>query len=477
MPCVVSGTSFAMPRQLVRSLRGRLIGWHLFILVVSLALFSVLLYAFLSRSLYEHHDAELATEADRSAQVLASVDFSQEPAVPALVPSQVSEEFLIVRNLRGELLYRSPLLQLTEPNIGEHEALVHAAMLGTQVPQFFTAQLERTGPVRFICIPIGTPARAYLQLGRPLGDVPETLRTVAIACALLVPMILVLMSFGGWVIAGHALAPMKAMNETLQAIQATDLSRRLDAPADEELGGLVTTLNRLLARLEKAFSSLKQFTADVSHQLQTPLAVVKGTADVALGSPRAPAEYQRALAEIGEEIDEVTSILGDLRALSLADAGPGASEHGAVNLSELAHEVAEILDALAEPKHISVDTAIDPGLVVWGSGIGLKQVLLNLVDNAVKYTGAHGRIRLELRAEAHEAVLTVSDTGVGIAPENLPRVFDRFYRVLGSDARSRGTGLGLAIAKRIAEAQGGSITVESRLGTGSTFTVRLPLTR
>ncbi len=461
----------------LKSLRGRLIAWHLGILAMSLVLFSVLLYEALSQSLYRHHDAELAIEADRAAHALGGVDFRQEPAVPALVPSQVSEEFLIVRNPRGDLLYRSPLLEIIEPNIGEHEALVHAAALGVEAPQFFTAELERTGPVRFICVPIGTPARAYLQLGRPLGDVPETLRAVAIACALLVPVILVLMSFSGWVIAGRALAPMKAMNDTLQAIQATDLSRRLDVPADAELDSLVTTVNRLLARLEKAFSSLKQFTADISHQLQTPLTVMKGTADVTLGSTHTPLDYQRALTDMGEEIDEMTAILADLRALSLADAGPGASEHGAVHLSEVAGEAAEILEALAESKHISVDTAIDPGVIVWGSGVGLKQVLLNLVDNAVKYTGAEGRIRVQLRAEPSDAVLTVSDTGVGIAPEELPRVFDRFYRVSGSDARSRGTGLGLAIARRIVEAHGGSVTVDSRPGEGSTFTVRLPLAR
>ncbi|MBI4485378.1 MAG: HAMP domain-containing histidine kinase [Acidobacteria bacterium] len=462
---------------MINSLRGRLMGWHLLILAASLALFSVLLYLFLAQSLYRHHDAELAIEAERLAHVLADVDFSQGTTAPARLPSQVSEEFLIVRNPRGQLVYRSPLLEITEPNIGEHEALVHAATLGVAAPQFFTAQLERTGPVRFICVPISRPPRAYLQLGRPLGEVPETLRTVAIACALLVPVILVLMSFSGWIIAGRALAPMNAINETLQAIQATDLSRRLDVPTDAELGGFVTTVNRLLARLEKAFSSLKQFTADISHQLQTPLTVMKGTADVALGSTHRPEEYQRALAEIGEEIDDMTSILADLRALSLADAGPGASEHGTVSLSDVAREAAEILEALAESKQIAVDTAIDPGLTVWGSGIGLKQVLLNLGDNAVKYTGPGGRIRLALRGQGLEAVLTVSDTGIGIPPEDLPRVFDRFYRAFGSDARSRGTGLGLAIAKRIVEAHGGSITADSDLGRGSTFTVRLPLAR
>lgn len=173
----------------------------------------------------------------------------------------------------------------------------------------------------------------------------------------------------------------------------------------------------------------------------------------------------------------MASILADLRALSLADAGPGASGHGAVSLSDIAREVVEILEALAESKTISVDSAIEPGLTVWGSGVGLKQLLLNLGDNAVKYTGPAGWIRFELRADAHDAVLAISDIGIGIAAEDLPHVFDRFYRVPGSDARSRGTGLGLAIAKRIVEAHGGSITVESRLGEGSTFAVRLPLAR
>ena len=465
------------PVPAIRSVRGRLIGWHLLILAVSLALFSVLLYAFLSRSLYQHHDAELATEADRLAQTLANVDFSQGGTLQPPAPAQISEEFLIVRNAQGEMLYRSPLLELSEPNIGKHEALVHAATLGTRAPQFFTAQLERTGPVRFICVPIDTPPRTYLQLGRPLGDVPETLRTVAIACASLVPVILLLMSFSGWVIAGRALSPMKGIDETLQAIQATDLARRLDVPGDGELGHLVTTLNRLLARLETAFSSLKQFTADVSHQLQTPLTIMKGTADVALGSTRTAEEYQRALVDIEEEIDDMTSTLADLRALSLADAGPGATGYGAVNLSDVTSEVVEILEALAESKHIRVDSVIEPRLAAWGSAVGLKQVLLNLGDNAVKYTGPEGRIRVQLRSEAQDAVLTVSDTGIGIAPEDLPRVFDRFYRAAGSEAPPRGTGLGLAIAKRVVEAHGGSITIDSRLGEGSTFTVRLPLAR
>lgn len=474
MRSAVWGMSSAMRTSSIRSFRGRLIAWHLCILAVSLALFSLLLYAFLSQSLYEHHDGQLAGDAERLAHALTDVDFGRAAAVAAVVPAQIAEEFLIVRDLHGELLYRSPLLQITEPNIGQHQALVHAASSGIQAPQFFTTQLERTGAVRFICVPIGHPAQAYLQLGRPLGDVPETLRTVAVACALLVPFMLVIMSFGGWVVAGRALSPMRSINENLQAIHATDLSRRIDVPADAELGHLVTTLNRLLDRLEKAFSSLKQFTADVSHQLQTPLTVMKGTTEVALASTRTTSDYQRALAEVQEEVDEMTSILGDLRALSLADVGAAAGGYGEVNLSEIAHEAVEIVEALAEAKSLSVDTRIDPGITIWGNGVGVKQVLLNLADNAIKYTGSGGRIRLQVRADVRDAFVTVSDTGIGIAPEDQPRVFDRFFRAPGSAARSRGTGLGLAISKRIVEAHGGSLTLESRPGEGSTFSIRLP---
>ena len=461
----------------IRSLRGRLITWHLGILAASLVLFSVLLHQSLSRSLYRHHDAELATEANRLAGLLVGVDFGRPGGPSPLTPSQVSEAFLMVRSPQGELLYRSPLLEISEPNIGEQQALVHAATVGLTTPQFFTAQLERTGPVRFICVPIGISPLAYLQLGRPLGDVPDTLRAVVTACAVLVPIILAVMSFSGWVVASRALAPMKAIDETLQSIQATDLSRRIDVPVDAELQRLVATLNRLLDRLEKAFASLKQFTADVSHQLQTPHTVMKGAAEVSLGSARSAAEYQRTLADLGEEVDEMARVLADLRALTLADAGLEGGQRGPVDLAEVAAEAIEIIEALAESKDVSVDTAIDAGLTVWGSRTGLKQVLLNLGDNAVKYTPGGGRVSVTLASREREALLTVSDTGVGIPAEDLPRVFDRFYRGSGANRASDGTGLGLAIVKRIVEAHGGSIEVESRLAQGSTFRVTLPLAR
>ena len=321
-------------------------------------------------------------------------------------------------------------------------------------------------------MPIDSPARAFLQIGRPLGDVPDTLRAVVTACTLLVPIILIVMSFSGWIVASRALAPVKAIDETLQSIQATDLSRRIGVSVDAELEPLVATLNRLLDRLEKAFSSLKQFTADVSHQLQTPLTVMKGTAEVSLASVRSAPEYQRTLAELGEEVDEMARILVDLRALTLADA---VVKGDRVDLSEVAAEATEIIEALAESKDISFDTSIEPDVMVWGSRIGLKQVLLNLGDNAVKYTAAGGTVSIRVASLEREARITVADTGAGIPTEDLPRVFDRFFRGSGTPQSAPGTGLGLAIVKRIVEAHGGTIEVDSRAGHGSTFRVVLPL--
>ena len=250
------------------------------------------------------------------------------------------------------------------------------------------------------------------------------------------------------------------------------MSRRIGVSVDAELEPLVATLNRLLDRLEKAFSSLKQFTADVSHQLQTPLTVMKGTAEVSLASVRSAPEYQRTLAELGEEVDEMARILVDLRALTLADA---VVKGDRVDLSEVAAEATEIIEALAESKGIPIDTSIEPDVVVWGSRIGLKQVFLNLGDNAVKYTAAGGTVSIRVASLEREARITVADTGAGIPTEDLPRVFDRFFRGSGTPQSAPGTGLGLAIVKRIVEAHGGTIEVDSRAGHGSTFRVVLPL--
>ena len=381
----------------------------------------------------------------------------------------------MVRDGSGELIYRSPLLQVAEPSIGHHEALIHAAAKATTEPEFFTVTLERTGLVRFICTPIDGPRAAYVQIGNPLGDVPETLHAVAIASAILVPVVVLLTSFGGWLMAGRALAPIESIDTTLRAIEATDLSKRVEVrPADRELQGLVRTINGLLGRLERAFHDLRNFTTDASHQLQTPLSVMKSTIEFARRSP-AETEIPPLLDDLEEEVNDMSGVVADLQTLSLADAELQPAHRTQVDFSTLCVDAAEIISALGEARSVVVQADVSPDVRVTGDPHKLKQLLLNLGDNAVKYTSSGGRVLFRLRQEDGHAVLQVTDTGIGIAPDELPRIFDRFYRAPSANGGARGAGLGLAIAKRIVEVHHGSIGVSSSPGSGTTFSVKLPL--
>lgn len=460
--------------MLTDSLRARLTVWYLLMLGLALAVFAGLLYFSLSRNLYRHHDGELAAEAQRLTMTLQGAALSSDTAADAIDRARPLTQIVMLRNGAGDLVFRSVLLRASEPNIGQHEALVHAVMNAQSRPQFFTATLERLGPVRFICTPLSDGL--FLQLGQPLGDVAATLSVVAITSSVLVPLVLVLTSFGGWVIAKRALAPVSAIDRSLATIQATDLSRRLDIrTTDSELSTLIAGINSLLERVDRAFRSLREFAADASHQLHTPLTVMKGSVEVALASEREPKAYREVLAGVATEVNDVIAIVSDLRVVMLADVDAHIGPTESVNLSDIWSEGADIIRLLGEASDVVVGADLEPGVIVRGDASRLKQVLLNVGDNAVKYTPAGGRIDITLGTVAGRAILAVRDTGVGISDEHSPRIFDRFYRVDSTSAGVHGTGLGLAIVKRIIDAHGGRVYVKSRPGSGSTFRIELPL--
>ena len=466
--------SFANPIHLINTLRARLAAWYLAVMVVALVLFMVLLYFILSRSLQDHHDEDLSREAQSVASALVGKPLTDAGVTAALAGSTSASQLVMLRDSRGELLYRFPVLQFSEPNIGRHEALVHAASRGSQSAEFFTVDLERSGLVRFICIPLAQQPGVYLQLGNPLGDIQATLRDVIAASLICIPIVLVLTSFGGWFMAQRALRPLRAIDATLQEIQATDLSRRIDVyQADGELAGLVTTLNRLLDRLDRSFVSLRQFAADVSHELQTPLTVMKSALDNARRSPRSTAAQSQVLDDLAEEVTNMSSVITSLRTLALADASLPKERTEAVNLSSIIDEAVELITALGESRSVAVTAHVEPGVTVRGDPVRLKQILLNLGDNAVKYTPADGHVTIDLASDADEAVIRVTDTGKGISAEHVPHIFERFYRA-DSSRGAGGTGLGLAIVKRVVEVHRGTIDVESVEGRGARFTVRLP---
>lgn len=464
--------SSAIRQLLIRTLRGRLVVWHLSILTVALGVFAVLCYAVLSWNLYRHHDDELAHQADDLIQALGSVPLMGPEMRDAISRTPVGTRFVMIRNRRGELLYRDPILESSEPNIGQQEMLVHAAAINPRSPVFFTVDLERFVAVRFICVPL-RQSDGYLQIGDPLGDVRSVLRRIAIACLPLIPVVLFLSSFGGWVIAGRALLPVRSVTATLQEIQATDLSRRVEVhPTDRELAALVVTLNQLLDRLQRAFQSLLQFAGDVSHEIHTPLTIIKGALDNAHRNPERMKD-PAWLNGLTDEVEDIRTIVVDLRALALADAP--IADTTPVDFTEIVGEAADIVAALGELRGVRVIHSSEPGITILGDPARLKQVVLNLGDNAVKYTPAGGQVTIRLEAADGHAILTVTDTGVGISEQHVPRLFERLFRTESAGQRVDGTGLGLAIVKRIVDAHGGTVEVRSRLGAGSTFTTTLPL--
>jgi heavy metal sensor kinase len=232
----------------------------------------------------------------------------------------------------------------------------------------------------------------------------------------------------------------------------------------------------MLGRLDAAFRQVRQFSADASHELQTPLTILKGEIEVALRAPRSPDEYQHVLASALEESERIARLVEGLLLLSRADAGVLRMDRQPVDLAELTAEIVDYARVLAEAYGVALDLKSAAPLTIHGDREHLRRLLLNLVDNGIKYTPAGGRVTLTLQRDGEWAALCIADTGIGLAPEELERIFQRFYRAPQAvDQGKEGSGLGLCIARSIAEAHGGRIRVESSPGQGSAFIVFLPL--
>jgi signal transduction histidine kinase len=264
--------------------------------------------------------------------------------------------------------------------------------------------------------------------------------------------------------------------QAAREIGESDLSRRIDVNTKDELGRLAATLNEMIGRLEKAFRRQKQFTDDASHELRTPLAVIEAESTLALQKERTSSDYRQSLGSISQEAKRMSSLIEQLLTLARVDAGKEQWQFTGVNLGRLITDLITDIEVLCQEKGLGFQSGQTQDLVVKGDEARLRELFMNLLDNAVRYTPAPGTVFVSLGREGQMAVVTVTDTGIGIPAEDIPFIFERFYRVDKSRSRTEGgTGLGLAICKHVAEAHGGKIEVQSQVGTGSTFRVWLPL--
>jgi len=319
----------------------------------------------------------------------------------------------------------------------------------------------------------------FATVAEPLSVIDDGLRTLRRDFYAGVPIVLLLASAGGYFLARKSLSPIASMDRQTKAISAGSLSSRLDVtnPRDE-LGSLAITINDLLSRLENSFNEQQRFIADASHELRTPLAVLRSETEVALNKTRTIQEYQDSLSLIKDEAEQLSRIVEDLFILARQPLDhPQALIKEPVILNDAVRDCARAAQVLANRKGVRLDTESDQqSMVLYGDGELIKRMILNLLDNAVKYTPLDGEIRISLMRQNGKAEIVVRDTGIGIPQAAQSHVFDRFYRV--DKARSRslgGAGLGLSIASWIVEAHNGKISVESTPNRGSTFTIELPL--
>ncbi|HVJ04565.1 MAG TPA: ATP-binding protein [Candidatus Saccharimonadales bacterium] len=317
-----------------------------------------------------------------------------------------------------------------------------------------------------------------VQVAQNMDDFDEALSRFRVMLLAAIPVLLLTASLAGYWISKCALAPVDSITRAAQEISGSDLSARLAVPhSGDELERLADTLNAMLARIDISLKRIAQFTADASHELRTPVALMRTRAEVALRRPRSATENQETIEQLHCEIVRTSELVERLMLLARADSGTSLLRVETVELVQLAQEVLAQTSVLVEHEHLVMEACLtEPPVLVQGDSQFLRQLLVILIDNAVKYTSAPGNITVKLGVTNGLANLSISDTGIGIDAVDLDNIFERFYRT--DAARSRetgGAGLGLAIGRWIAESHGGTLTAKSKPGAGSTFFVSLPL--
>jgi heavy metal sensor kinase len=463
----------------VRSIRARLTLWYTAVVTVTLLLLGGTAYGLLVYSLGHELDVSLQGVAQAMSQQYRS-------GAAGFIPSEIDELF---RRFFGfspweryfDFLDPSgrpdPRRPFTQPGRLplSTEALRNASR---GLATFETVEGLGQYPVRVLTMPVVEGGRVVhlVQVGMSLGSIYLTRTRFLLVMAVVVPMGLLLAAGGGSLLARRALGPVERMREAAHRISAEHLAERLrETGAGDELDRLARTLNQMLGRLDEAFNQVRRFSADASHELQTPLTILRGELEVALRAPRSSEEYRQVLWSALEEIDRIASLTDGLLLLARADAGVLRMDRHPLDLADLVADVYGRVKVLADSRSIHLALGRVEPVPIRGDYDRLNRLLLNLLDNGIKYTDPGGRVTLSLEGEGEWATLRVSDTGIGLSPKEGERIFQRFYRTAEAHSRGEGGhGLGLAIARSIAEAHGGKIQVHSAPGQGSTFTVLLP---
>jgi heavy metal sensor kinase len=454
-------------------LRVRLTAWYFLVLCIAFGAFSVLAFLEVRGSIHSAVDEALR---DRVAEI-------QELLEQHLPGEQVKRKLTAGFSIRGE----DDILQLAESGGEWAYRSASALRYGLTIPaqkrsddKFQVSTIYSKGmPLRILTGQVRAADHVYdVQIAAPMDDLYDAVNRFRLVLFLSVPILLLVASTGGYWLSRKAVAPVGEIARAAQLISEHELSRRLPIlQTGDELQSLSETLNEMFGRLDRAFKRVTQFTADASHELRTPVALMRTRTEIALRKQRSEADYRETIVRIHQELERTSALIENLMTLARADSGGEALQVTSTSLNDILREISEPARLLAEGKSIQYEEQLpETPLSVSGNAAFLRRLFLILIDNAVKYTPSGGRISVVLDVNGGSAVTEIRDSGIGILPSDLPHIFERFYRADTSRSReSGGAGLGLSIAKWITEAHRGKMTVASRIGEGSIFRVHIPL--
>ena len=451
--------------SVLKSIKFRLTLWYLAAIVVLLIVFGTVAYYLLSKNLYRNLDESLRV---RVIELQGSIKIEGRQ----VRFEEKVNELVMIYDADGALMQR------LGPNVefSNVDKTVKQALFGKST--FVSASTPDGPDVRLYAAPfnVDSGTRVAIVVGRLPNDILSMLaifRQVILYSSFLV---VVLTGIGGLFLAERTLKPVERITDIARGIGESDLSRRIDVATGDELGRLASTLNAMIGRLEEAFTKQRRFVADASHELRTPLAVIQAESSLVLEKSRTQEEYQKALESVTQEVAYMSDIVGKLLLLARSDADCEPVDLQDVDIADLLTELAQDVEVLAQEKGLRFSLGPMDSLTVRGDRTKLRQLFLNILDNAIRYTPSGGSISGSLISENGNAVASIVDSGIGIPAEHLPFIFDRFYRVDKARTYAEGgTGLGLAIASSIAKMHGGDIEVDSQVGAGTTIRVVLPL--
>jgi heavy metal sensor kinase len=455
----------------------RLTLWYLAFFAVAQLVFGAGMWLILRDNLYDLVDDGLEEQIDDLKNFLQSQPKDRSIAklqqeVNQTYAIEHSGNYLEIHAENGELIYRSAFLQGHQSELSRPDEV--------KTPILRSREIEGR-PFRFLLQQLDVNGHVYtVEMGAPADDAVETLHLFRSYLLMFAPLLLLAAAGGGYWLSRRALSPVDALVRTAREVSGTNLNSRLQKlETGDELQRLSDTLNEMLDRIESAFLRITEFTADASHELRTPVSLIRTEAELALRRSRGEAEYKESLRHILLEAERTTVLIEQLLSLARTDSGRETIQLQPVDLNQTLRSVVDGWQRVATIRNLQFSASLDVTdffVFVLGDETLLRRLADILLDNAFKYTSPPGSVHLSLEPKGESAVITVQDSGVGIAEEEQSKIFERFYRV--DKARSRaqgGAGLGLAIAQWIVTQHRGSIGVESRSGDGATFRVELPM--